>query len=62
MLWKYELKDLGREGVVYAVDAKDAEHAVRKAYEEYLMGIVDIGIIAVFQDNIANNVCETYSE
>lgn len=60
MLFNYEIVNLNRGGVVYAVDEKDAEYAVRCAYEDFLPN-KKIGKILIFPDNIAPNVCETYS-
>lgn len=59
MLYNYHIENLGRGGVVYAMDKKDAEQAVRNAYKEFLPE-QKIGRIIVCPDNIANNVCETY--
>ena len=62
MLYKYEIENLNRSGVVSAMDIEDAEIAVRKAYEEYLPG-ESVGNIRLWaHDNIANNVCEIFAD
>lgn len=62
MLFKYEIENLNRSGVVYGMNREAAEKDVRKAYGEYLPG-ESIGNIRLWaHDNITDNVCEIFAD